>query len=184
MQGLDPRIFVHTVDKDGTIIAVNDEWVSFAAENDAPELVREAVVGRPIWDFMSGKETRHISRLLLEKARNSGKRLFIPYRCDSPGMRRFLEMELAPLENGSVEFRSRHLRSEKRDKIELLDRSAERSGEFVVICSWCRRVRCDGAWIEVDEAVSRLHLFSSSALPQLTHGICADCNDLVRAKIK
>lgn len=180
----DRRTFIHTVDSSGTIIAVNDEWLSFARENDAPELGRGAVVGRPIWDFISDKETRHISRLILEKAQKSGRKLSIPYRCDSPGMRRFLEMEIAPLENGNIEFRSRHLKSEKRDANILLDRRAERTGEFLAICSWCRRVRLGGEWVEVDEAVSKLALFSSPALPQLTHGICKDCNALVHEKIK
>lgn len=178
------RTFIHTVDSSGNIVAVNDAWLEFARENDAPELVREAVVGRPIWDFIEGRETRHISRLLLEKACTSGKSMTIPYRCDSPGIRRFLEMEIAPLKDGTVEFRSRFLKSESRDPVGLLDRRAERTNEFIAICSWCRRIRIDGQWTEVEEAVKRLDLFSSASLPQLTHGICQDCNKLVLKNAK
>lgn len=178
----DKRVFIHTVDADGKITAVNDEWEEFARENGAPELASAAVVGRDIWGFMEGMETRHISRLLLDKARRSGKGLTIPYRCDSPGLRRFMEMEIAPAGNGIVEFRSRVLRIEKRVPVLLLDPRAGRGDEFLTICSWCRRARVDSAWVELDEAVKKLDLFSSASLPQLTHGMCQDCARLVKEK--
>lgn len=176
------RIFIHTVDSAGTITAVNQEWLDFAKENDAPELVREYVVGRPLWDFMTGRETRHISRLLFDKALSSGESIIIQYRCDSPGLRRFLKMEIAPMRDGTVEFRSSYIRFEPRAPVSLLDRRAPRSSEFMTICSWCRRVRVANEWVEVDEAVNRLDLFSSACLPQLSHGICQDCNRLVHEK--
>ena len=178
----DSRVFIHTVDAAGNIVAVNGEWVEFARENGAPELVREAVVGRAIWEFMEGRETRHISRLLLDKVRSTGKSLTIPYRCDSPDLKRFMEMEIIPLESGNVEFRSRLLKVEKRDPVLLLDAHAARTEEFLTICSWCRRARIDSMWIELDEAVKKLDLFSSAAPTQLTHGICQDCSRLVKKK--
>lgn len=178
----DKRVFIHTVDADGNIAAVNDEWVEFARENGAPELDRDAVVGRDIWGFIAGMETRHISRLLLDKAGRSGKGLTIPYRCDSPGLRRFMEMEIATAGNVIVEFRSRILKFERREPVLLLDPHAGRGGEFLTICSWCRRARLDSMWVELDEAVKKLDLFSSASLPQLTHGMCQDCGKLVRKK--
>ena len=178
----DKRVFIHTVGAEGNIAAVNDEWVEFASENGAPELGREAVVGRALWVFMEGRETRHISRLLLDKVSRSGKGLTIPYRCDSPELRRFMEMEIVPVENGTVEFRSRILKFEYRDPVMLLDSQAARTDEFLTICSWCRRARIASMWIELDEAVKKLDLFSSASLPQLTHGMCQDCSELVRKK--
>ena len=178
----DKRVFIHTVGAEGNIAAVNDEWVEFASENGAPELGREAVVGRALWGFMEGRETRHISRLLLDKVSRSGKGLTIPYRCDSPELRRFMEMEIVPVENGTVEFRSRILKFEYRDPVMLLDSQAARTDEFLTICSWCRRARIASMWIELDEAVKKLDLFSSASLPQLTHGMCQDCSELVRKK--
>ena len=178
----DKRVFIHTGGAEGNIAAVNDEWVEFASENGAPELGREAVVGRALWGFMEGRETRHISRLLLDKVSRSGKGLTIPYRCDSPELRRFMEMEIVPVENGTVEFRSRILKFEYRDPVMLLDSQAARTDEFLTICSWCRRARIASMWIELDEAVKKLDLFSSASLPQLTHGMCQDCSELVRKK--
>lgn len=182
MERTNGRTFIHTVGTTGVIVAVNQEWLEFAKENDAPELVREAVVGRPLWDFMTDRETRHISRLLFEKALRSGESITIPYRCDSPGIKRFLEMEIVPMKDGTVEFRSSYLKFEPRTPVSLLDRGASRGGEFITICSWCRRVRLANEWVELDEAVRRLDLFSSASLPQLSHGICQDCNRLVHEK--
>ena len=68
-------------------------------------------------DFMDGKETRHLSRLLLEKVR-------------------------------------------------------------------CTRARTQRGWVELDEAVRELGLFSMDALPQITHGMCADCAKLIISKVK
>lgn len=181
---VDKRLFIHTVDADGNITAVNDEWVEFACENGAPELASAAVIGRALWEFIEGRETRHISRLLLDKAIRSGKGLTIPYRCDSPELRRFMEMEIVPVDNGFVEFRSRILKVERRAPVLLLDPHAGRSDEFLTICSWCRRARIASMWIELDEAVKKLDLFSSASLPQLTHGMCEDCNKLVRDKTR
>jgi len=185
MNGLvDERVFIHTVDASGNISGVNDEWVDFAAENGAPELTGEAVAGRPIWDFMEGKETRHISRLILDKVRKTGRTITLPYRCDSPDLKRYLEMEISMGEQGQVVFRSKVLRMEKRVHAGLLDAGAPRSERMLTICSWCRRVRLPAGWAEVDEAVRRLGLFSMDTLPQITHGMCEDCSNLVASRVK
>lgn len=182
--GADDRVFIHSVDASGRILAVNDEWVQFALENGAPQLARSAVAGRALWDFIEDKETRHLSRLLLEKARRSGKAITLPYRCDSPDFKRYMEMEIVPVEGGAVEFRSRALRIEKRVPVALIDIDAPRSSGFLTICSWCTRARTERGWVELDEAVRALGLFSMAALPQITHGMCADCGKLILAKVK
>lgn len=181
-QKKDERIFVHSVDGKGMLSAVNEEWVEFARENGAPWLSRKAVVGRSLWDYMTGRETRHISRLLLDSVLRKGVRITIPYRCDSPGLCRYMEMEIAQVEGGLVEFRSSILRSEPREPVFLIDPSASRSGEFLTICSWCRRARVASRWVELEVAVKTLDLFSSASLPQLTHGICQECSMLVASR--
>lgn len=175
----DERVFIHAVDGEGVLSTVNFEWVEFARENGASGLTREAVIGRALWDFMAGRETRHISRLLLESALKKGCGIKVPYRCDSPGLCRFMEMEIIPAGGGLVEFRSKILRTAPREPVFLIDPSAPRSDEFLTICSWCRRARVAGRWVELDVAVKDLDLFSTVSLPQLTHGICQDCSVLV-----
>lgn len=185
----DGRLFVHRIDGEDVITGVNPEWTDFARENEAPELAGsggDGVVGRALWDFISDKETRHLYRLMLGKVRSSGVAITLPFRCDSPGVRRFMEMTLDRAgPGGEVEFRCVLLREERREgEATLLDRLSERSSEFVKVCSWCRRVYVgESGWKEPEDAVRELNLFDAPALPQLTHGVCPDCTGRAFRKI-
>lgn len=169
------RLYIHTIDRSDRIVDVNREWLAFAEENGAPWLNAGSVLSRPLWDFITGMETRHIYRLIITRARERLETAAIPFRCDSPDCRRHMAMELRPIEGGQVEFACTVLKVEKRPYVALLDPKAERSEEFITICSWCRRVRLKDGWSEAEEAVRSLGLFSAEILPQITHGICPDC---------
>jgi len=41
--------------------------------------------------------------------------------------------------------------------------------EFLRICGWCRKVCCDGQWLELEE------YFSSKFATRTTHGMCPEC---------
>lgn len=170
------RLFSHTVDFHDIIIAVNDNWLRFAQENEAPHLTYEAVIGRLLWDFIAGIETQQIYQLLLRQVRQDQQRVVFTYRCDSPTLRRYLWMEIVPAPNQAVEFRSYLLREEPRHHIRLLEVSVERNVEMLHMCSWCSRVWCNEVWAPVEEAVKFLGLFGPAELPQITHGICPDCS--------
>ncbi len=168
-------LFSHTVNFQDVITAVNDAWLSFAQENDAPHLTREAVLGRSLWDFIAGLETQQIYQLLLRQVRQTQERVVFTYRCDSPALRRYLWMEIVPALDQTVEFRSYLLREEPRHHIRLLEVSAERNVDLLHMCSWCSRVWCEDAWLPAEEAVKILGLFGPTQLPQITHGICPNC---------
>ncbi|OGP21927.1 MAG: hypothetical protein A2054_04455 [Deltaproteobacteria bacterium GWA2_55_10] len=173
-------IVEYRIDRSDIFIDLNDYWTVFAVENKAPELTPDAVLDRPLWDFIKDRETRHLYRLILMEARYSLSTLKFPFRCDSPGLRRFHEMEVTSSADGSVRFRCTTLRTEARSPAMLLDRDADRSGEYVTICSWCRRVRMpEGDWAEIDEAVMMLDLLGSQRPPGITHGICPDDHKIV-----
>jgi hypothetical protein len=176
--------FVYRLDAQDRIVHVNRAWLSFAAENESDALTPEAVLDRPLWDFIADKETRQVYRMILTRVRSSGKEVYIPFRCDSPGIRRFMEMEIARLPEGAVEFRCRLIRAEKRLPIALLDPAADRSDELLQICGWCKRINLDGGWVEAEEAVKRLDLFGAERLPGLTHGICPDCHATAMREIE
>ena len=55
----DKRIFLWAIDPEDKIIRVNEDWLAFARENEAPHLTPDAVINRPLWDFVSGGETIH-----------------------------------------------------------------------------------------------------------------------------
>ena len=116
----------------------------------------------------------------MAKVRNQKLPLIIPFRCDSPDCRRFLEMEISCLRGDDIQFQSRVLRQEFRPAVGVLEASGRKSDQFLRICSWCKKIWVPtGQWEEIEEAVKSLDLFASDQLPQLTHGICDSCYELV-----
>ena len=86
------------------------------------------------------------------------------------------EMEIVPDEKAGIRFRNWLVHEELRESVRLLEIETARSQEFLIICSWCKRVKLDeDVWVEVEEAVQKLGLFETAVLPQLSHGMCPDC---------
>ncbi len=182
MEGTDLE---YRIDASDVLTEVGGNWTAFAEENKAAELAPGAVIGRPIWDFIRGRETRHIYRLILIEARASLSVFRFPFRCDSPGLKRFHEMEILPEADGALRFCCRTLRTEARQPAMLLERDMDRSGEYVTVCSWCRRIRMPGGeWAGIDVAVTRLDIFGSERQPSITHGICPDDHEMVMREIE
>jgi hypothetical protein len=167
---------VYRINDRDEIVFVNPQWDVFAAANDGERAVSARVLGRSLWDFVSDSGTRQLYRDLLVRARTRGPLRF-NYRCDSPALRRVMEMELVPAPGGGVEFRSRALTVEPRPPQALLDPGADRGGVLVRVCGWCKKVAVGGTWVEVDRAVTALGLLEHVPVPSLTHGICGDCLD-------
>ena len=169
----------YTVDSLDRIIAIDGPWDEFARANGAPALTRDSVLGRSLFDYVDGVEAAELTALLFERARK-GSVAPIPFRCDSPTHRRFLSLALRADARGQVRCESTLEREEERAFQPLLDAAAERRGDIVVICSWCKKVRLPaGAWVEVEEAAAPLRLFGPS--PQISHGVCEPCMERIRA---
>jgi hypothetical protein len=170
----------YSIDAEDRLVAVSDDWVTFAGANQAPDLSRGAVLGTRLWDHVDDLTTRELYRKLIRRAR-AGHELRIRIRCDSPTERRVLELTLSPQRDGGVRFHAAVLTSEDRERVELLSREASRSDEWLTLCSWCNRVRLPTRrWVEVEEAVVALGLLAGGPLPNLTHGMCDGCKEHVR----
>ncbi|MGC8838372.1 MAG: hypothetical protein ACP5UM_08145 [Anaerolineae bacterium] len=116
--------FTYRIDGQDRFVDVDENWLRFAQENGARHLARrEAVLGRPLWDFIVGQETRHLYELMLAKVRMGRATLQIPFRCDSPTCRRFMEMRMSPERQGGVRFTTWIVRLEHRAPVSLLEAS-------------------------------------------------------------
>jgi hypothetical protein len=181
----DVRVLTYRIDRNDIVVSLDEYWEPFAQENDAPGLTRDSVLGQPLWKFVEGLETRHIYGLILDRVRASSTSATIPYRCDSPDRCRYMEMNISPLAEGGIQFTNRFLREEGRDPQAILDASADRSEEFLTLCSWCKKVKLpESEWVDADVAVERLRLFEALRLPKLTHGICLSCDEVVRKELE
>lgn len=151
--------------------------MNFARENGAAESCHpDRVLNRSIWDIIDGIETKHLYEIVLGKVRKTHRSIKLPFRCDAPSKRRFLELHITPAQQGFLDFASTLLREELRDTVELLETGCPRSGEFVSICSMCKNVKLSrDCWLEIEDAIAALKLFEKSELPQITHGLCQEC---------
>ena len=157
------------------IQAVDDAWSEFAMANEAPELVTPAPLGRHVFDYIQDATTVHLYRALFHRVRTTGRPIELPFRCDSAGLRRFLEMEICPGTASGLVLKTRVVRLEPRAPSALLDRARRRSSDMVRMCSWCKAVETPGHWCDVEQAVVALRLFEHELLPTVTHGICPPC---------
>lgn len=173
---------VYRLNRRDEFIFVDEGWGSFAAANDALDLMPELVLSRPLWDFISDETTVQLYREILRQAR-AGHPARFGFRCDAPELRRGMEMIVTGLGGGEVQFETRVLREEWRPRQELLARYVARAGEMLRMCGWCKRVDVGaGRWEEVEDAVKALSLFEREALPALTHGICEACFKVMSKK--
>ncbi len=181
----DQRHVLWIVNRDDKIVLVNQDWLAFARENATPHLVEEAVINRDLWHFIADKETTYLYKMVLERVRTQKPHLIIPFRCDSPDCRRFMEMTISHLPEDAVKFQSRILKQELREAVRLLDISVSRSSHFLPICSWCKKIEVSPErWLEVEDAIKTLDLFVNENLPQLSHGICNSCFEQVSKSLR
>ncbi|MCB1693869.1 MAG: hypothetical protein KDI19_13965 [Pseudomonadales bacterium] len=168
------EVFRYAIDRFDILTDVDDEWERFAAENGAPDLTRDSVVGRSIFSFIAGSETRQIYRELFVRARHNPAPIVIPFRCDAPAIRRDMTLEVIGNSIGDIELTGRLLSAEAREAVAALGDVA-RSDEIVRMCSWCKRVDIEGNWVDLEVATRELSLFASYPLPRFSHGICTRC---------
>lgn len=171
-------VFVYRVDVEDRIIGVSDNWCTFANANNAwgHPLRPEDVMGHKLWDFIQDFETQHLYQELFRRARRGTTSQSIPFRCDSPRERRYLELFVEALPAESIKITSTILRTEPRDPVSLLDVKTPRSTDMVTVCSMCKKIRVSPQeWTGIEEGLSRLRLFEVDRMPRLTHGLCPLC---------
>ncbi|HKJ77441.1 MAG TPA: hypothetical protein VKA64_09575 [Gammaproteobacteria bacterium] len=167
---------LYRIDRADVITAVNADWDAFAAENAGDQLSARHVLGRVLWEFISDPETTQIYRGVFHRLREGAVVPPLPFRCDSPTLRRFMELRMRAVQDGALELEARLLRAEPREAVALLETDAERDAGLLRICGWCKRVAvAEGDWREVEEAVRQLGLLERYPLPALTHTMCGDC---------
>jgi hypothetical protein len=174
--GSGSRAVIYQLDADDVIVWTNDAFRDFAVENQAASLV--GCRGKCLWPFIFDWDTRSIYQLLVDRVRRTSRSARFSFRCDSPCLRRYMEMEIAlTKDTNRVEFRCQVNREEVRDAVPLLPQSADVArDDLVKMCSWCLRIQYTATrWLEVEDAVEEMKLFEVDEPPLITHGICSDC---------
>lgn len=173
---------VYRIDIRDHICLVSDEWNSFLRENTPFTGAFPTYLGTRLWNHLGDPTTIHLYQAMVANVRRTKKESTVPFRCDAPDRRRFMEMHISCLDDGTVEFRSVTLREETRVWVPLLDMRARFSGAMLRMCSWCKKVTLPD-WVEVEEAVHRLQLFENETVPRISHTICPSCSEVIKQEI-
>ena len=167
------------IDGEDRITYVSANWWFFADENGAgADCYPPQLLGRSLWDFIAGEETRHLYGILIAKARAGIKELKVPIRCDSPDRRREIIIGLKSVGDGHIEFLCRTIQVDAREPVDLLRSDVARADRIIRICSFCKKVAVTAdEWIDTEQAIDRMALFIDNALPRLSHGVCPGCHE-------
>lgn len=77
--------FSYAIDAEDRLISVGSTWDHFAQDNGATNLSGDKIVGRQVWAFFA-----------YPGVRESQQSLEVPFRCDSPTQRRYIQGEHLP----------------------------------------------------------------------------------------
>ena len=171
----DPRKYRYHVDADDVLVGVDSWWLAFARENGAAELTEEALIGRSLWDFVAGDDTRQFYRGLHARVRTSAEPKIISFRCDSPGLQRHMRLKITK-DKDQLVYESQLVRVEPRRCLKLLDSLQPHSDAVLTICSVCMRALIEPTgWLDVEDISVRLALDEKQQVPRLRHTICPRC---------
>ena len=102
----------YRLDNTDRIFDTGGAWNQFAKENAGTELLGSAVIGRSLYDFIHGDVSRMFVRTLVDGVRILNRPRMVPYRCDSPGLRRYMEMSITCEPGGGILLEHRQVREE------------------------------------------------------------------------
>jgi hypothetical protein len=184
----------YVLDPSDRVVAIDEHWIAFAKANDAATLA-DRVVGQSLWTFIAGPTVRELYRTILGRVRATGRRVSLPFRCDSPTVRRYMTLSMAPGNGprGTLEFGATLVREEPQSPnaralyVAVLGRRGaghhaaaggahDHADEVLTMCSVCKRLYVDG-WCEIDEALERRTDLLTEPVRPVSHGLCLPCRD-------
>ena len=174
--------FYYYIDSNDLITEVSPNWATFADANSWDHTYNpEDIIGHPLWDFIEGIETQHLYMEIFKRVRSGATCQPIPFRCDSPGEHRYLELQPELLSDGRIKIKTRILKVQTRKKVDLLERRVPRSSDLIRICSVCKKIATEEkGWLEIEDGLALLKPFEAREMPGLTHGLCPLCTQEMR----
>lgn len=172
----------YVVDQNARIVSVSDNWSVVASDNGVgSDLKKEDVIGRSLFDFIADAHCQELYKALIKKVSHTGDASSFPFRCDTPLRRRLMELYIRDRGDDQIEFDVALLLDDQRpEPCLLLEADRPVSDAEVTICSWCKCVEVGDDWLEVEEATAALRTSDDAPLPQLKHGICDQCDEIVK----
>lgn len=177
MSGQGDSLFFR-LDKGDRITEIGGSWDRMAQENGGDHLCGQSVLGYPLYDYISGDISKMFVRTVIDGVRVLRRARTVPYRCDSPGLRRYMEMSISFEPGGGLLLEHRQLRTESTGRRFDFQAGVQPLRQMVVRCSHCNGLKVDGAWGEPESLLPADH---SGKVPVI-YGVCPKCMALVRRK--
>jgi hypothetical protein len=170
------QIYRYSVDAADVIDFVDRWWLAFATENGGAGLEEASVVGHTIWEFIADAPSRKLYREIHEHVRKTGRAIEVPFRCDSPALRRYMQLTIRRQGQGRLLYESRVIRTAPQRCLAVLDRSTKRSSSFLTMCSFCKRSLIEpSGWLEMEDIALRLKMDDQATVPELRYTVCPEC---------
>lgn len=158
------------------IVWVDSLWLAFAQENGASELTEQSVIGHTLWDFIAGDVTRQLFANMHAEARQRQKAVVLPFRCDSPSLKRHMQLTITAENAGYLLYKSVLLQVEPQDDVGEIYEQRGPSDCFLTMCSCCKRVLVESlGWLGLDDVSARLRILDQQQVPSLRYAVCSDC---------
>lgn len=141
----------YILDSENRIISVSGYWDEFADQNNGNDVHASNVCGRSIWDFIKGDVTRMWLESVFQFARLKNQTVERPYRCDSPDVKRFMQMRISTDENGLLRIDHELLATEKREKPVHFQYASSAVNNLIFRCSICGHVSINNVWVEPEQ---------------------------------
>jgi len=168
--------YCYRVNASDEVVWVDSAWLAFAKENGAPELADVSMRNQCLWQHMADEGTRSFYEQVHKRVRSTGKPLMLPVRCDSPNLKRHMQLTISPEATGTLHYESILLRVEAQPHLALIDMRCKRTAERMTMCSCCQKILIEPTgWIEIEDVATALHLFESKSAPNLFYSVCPDC---------
>lgn len=179
--GVEYTLCRYRVDPSDRLVWVDDIWLAFARENGAVDLTEDKVCGRSLWDFVSDEVTREVYLDIHARVRLTGSSMVLPFRCDSPSVRRQMQLTITGEQSGHIMYDSLLLKAESRRWLGALESKRPRSDVILRMCSCCKRVLTEPmGWLDLEDAYVTLRIFEAPEAPQLQYTVCPECPEAVQ----
>lgn len=164
----------YRLDRTDRIVEVGGEWYRFAEENDGGDVIAERIIGTPLFKHVSGEASRNYIWTAVDMVRKLVTPRRLSYRCDSPSLKRFMEMVIKPDASGGVVLEHYTVRVEPLRPKARFVAGSEAAPALLIRCSMCNRTRHQGRWLEPDAAAAE-NLLPADKIHQVAYGVCKQC---------
>ncbi|MCP4723594.1 MAG: hypothetical protein GY863_01085 [bacterium] len=171
---------LYTVDDNCIILDVIGNWDDFADSNGGKNISKPDIIGRNMLDFIAGEHVKHIYKQMHDIIiRSESKEIAFKYRCDSHLVRRYMSMRIKNSNSNSQYISKVEEEVPFDNKINI--EYDNRTGEIVVMCSFCKGYRFPK---DTQEWKPIEHIFENTPdVFQISHGICKKCLKIAEASM-